>query len=138
MKGTIVCKLKLQVLVPHCFLLISLWFCYIGAKVYVCTDFVVYLIFISFLHHPSAELYKKKGMFELLLAAYSTISTQDSAHFRRMNENDATNCKILSYRVPACSFRVFVGYIRVLNELMSLKRILICVCKENHPILFIV
>ncbi|KAM3219656.1 COP9 signalosome complex subunit 8-like [Capsicum annuum] len=30
-------------------------------------------------------------MFELLLAAYSTISTQDSAHFRRMNENDATN-----------------------------------------------
>ncbi|PHT41632.1 COP9 signalosome complex subunit 8, partial [Capsicum baccatum] len=60
------------------------------AGIYVCTDFVVYLIFISFLHHRSAELYKKR-MFELLLAAYSTISTQDSAHFLGMNENDATN-----------------------------------------------
>lgn len=37
-----------------------------------------------------AELYKKR-MFELLLSAYSTISTQDSAHFLGMNENDATN-----------------------------------------------
>ncbi|KAK4739694.1 hypothetical protein R3W88_003391 [Solanum pinnatisectum] len=37
-----------------------------------------------------AELYKKR-MFELLLSAYSTISTQDSACFLGMNENDATN-----------------------------------------------
>ncbi|XP_004230613.1 COP9 signalosome complex subunit 8 [Solanum lycopersicum] len=37
-----------------------------------------------------AELYRKR-MFELLLSAYSTISTQDSAHFLGMNENDATN-----------------------------------------------
>ncbi|XP_049409918.1 COP9 signalosome complex subunit 8 [Solanum stenotomum] len=37
-----------------------------------------------------AELYKKR-MFELLLSAYSTISTQDSACFLGMNENDAIN-----------------------------------------------
>ncbi|CAN4108049.1 unnamed protein product [Withania somnifera] len=37
-----------------------------------------------------AELYKKR-LFELLLSAYSTISTQDSAQFLGMNENDATN-----------------------------------------------
>ncbi|KAL3382445.1 hypothetical protein AABB24_002132 [Solanum stoloniferum] len=37
-----------------------------------------------------AELYKKR-MFELLLSAYSTISTEDSARFLGMNENDATN-----------------------------------------------
>uniref|UniRef100_A0A3Q7FAS5 CSN8/PSMD8/EIF3K domain-containing protein n=1 Tax=Solanum lycopersicum TaxID=4081 RepID=A0A3Q7FAS5_SOLLC len=38
----------------------------------------------------SWKLYRKR-MFELLLSAYSTISTQDSAHFLGMNENDATN-----------------------------------------------
>ncbi|MCD7449809.1 COP9 signalosome complex subunit 8 [Datura stramonium] len=37
-----------------------------------------------------AELYKKR-MFEILLSAYSTISTKDSAHFLGMSENDATN-----------------------------------------------
>ena len=37
-----------------------------------------------------AELYRKR-MFELLLSAYSTISTQDTAQFLGMNENDATN-----------------------------------------------
>ncbi|WMV12517.1 hypothetical protein MTR67_005902 [Solanum verrucosum] len=58
-----------------------------GAWVYIC---VLILLYISFSHHPSAELYKKR-MFELLLSAYSTISTQDSACFLGMNENDAIN-----------------------------------------------
>lgn len=42
-----------------------------------------------------AELYTKR-MFQLLLSAYSTISTQDTALFLGMNEDDAAYCKILS------------------------------------------
>ncbi|KAI8532207.1 hypothetical protein RHMOL_Rhmol11G0195000 [Rhododendron molle] len=37
-----------------------------------------------------SDLYTKK-MFELLLSAYSTISSQDTALFLGMNEDDATN-----------------------------------------------
>lgn len=36
-------------------------------------------------------------MFQLLLSAYSTISIQDTALFLGMNEDDATNCKFLSF-----------------------------------------
>lgn len=71
-----------------------------------CSYFAVYLIFISFSCHISAELYQKR-MFELLLSAYSTISTQDAAQFLGMHENDATKCKILSYSVCACSLVLF-------------------------------
>lgn len=56
-------------------------------------------------------------MFELLLSAYSTISTQDTAQFLGMNENDATNCKILSYSVLVVSKSLFLVHKRTLNEL---------------------
>ncbi|THG07456.1 hypothetical protein TEA_003464 [Camellia sinensis var. sinensis] len=36
-------------------------------------------------------------MFQLLLAAYSTISIQDASLFLGMNEDDATNLKVVSY-----------------------------------------
>ncbi|GMP79307.1 hypothetical protein CsSME_00034907 [Camellia sinensis var. sinensis] len=38
-------------------------------------------------------------MFQLLLAAYSTISIQDASLFLEMNEDDATNCKFLVFLV---------------------------------------
>ncbi|KAF5936881.1 hypothetical protein HYC85_024387 [Camellia sinensis] len=38
-------------------------------------------------------------MFQLLLAAYSTISIQDASLFLGMNEDDATNCKFLVFLV---------------------------------------
>lgn len=97
MKGTVVYKVKLQVLVPP-----------------------VCWIFLSFSCHPSAELYRKR-MFELLLSAYSTISTQDTAQFLGMNENDATNCKILSYSVLAVSKSLFLVHNKALNELKFIK-----------------
>lgn len=71
-------------------------------------------------------------MFELLLSAYSTISTQDSAHFLGMNENDATNCKFLSTACMLVVVKFFFVYIRGLNELVSVIRNPCCVCKENR------
>ncbi|KAF5960772.1 hypothetical protein HYC85_001981 [Camellia sinensis] len=41
----------------------------------------------------------KQQMFQLLLAAYSTISIQDASLFLGMNEDDATNCKFLVFLV---------------------------------------
>nr|DAD40090.1 TPA_asm: hypothetical protein HUJ06_014413 [Nelumbo nucifera] len=43
-----------------------------------------------------AELYTKR-MFQLLMSAYSTISVRDTALFLGMNEEAATNCKLLFY-----------------------------------------
>ncbi|CAA2934748.1 COP9 signalosome complex subunit 8 [Olea europaea subsp. europaea] len=43
-----------------------------------------------------SELYTKK-MFELLVSAYSTISTQDTALFLGLNADDAANCNLSSF-----------------------------------------
>lgn len=47
----------------------------------------------SFVEIHFLELYMTK-MFQLMLAAYSTISIKDAACFLGMNQDDATKCKI--------------------------------------------